>query len=97
MTDLTLRYDTETNRVTQTYWGDGGPAWADVNRDGTAVVTIKTTQQARADALAAARDGVEAGTDYDPDVESATAQLCYNPDTEALTAEIEITTRPDAV
>lgn len=90
MTRLTLRYDDQTQRVTQTYWGSDDPEWADEQRDGTTVTTTETTQQVRADAINSALNSVEAGTDYDPDTETLVGKLCYDPDTDELYGEVEI-------
>jgi len=94
MTQLTLRYDNETHRITQTYWGSDTPDWADEQRDGETVTTTETTQQARADALNSALNSVEAGTDYDPDTETPVAVLCYDPDADELYGEVEIQQLP---
>lgn len=94
MTRLTLRYDDQTNRVVQTYWGSDDPAWADEQRDGTTVTTTDTTQQARANALETALNSVEAGVDYDPDTETAVGQLCYDPDTDELNGDVDIQAIP---
>jgi len=90
MTRLTLRYDNETHRITQKYWGSDDPDWADKQRDGETVTTTETTQQTRADALNSALNSVEAGTDYDPDSEMSVGLLCYDPDADQLYAEVEI-------
>jgi len=90
MTRLTLRYDNESHRIMQRYWGSDNPDWGDGQRDGTTVTTIETTQQARADALSNALNSVEAGTDYDADTETPTARLCYDSDADELYAEVEI-------
>ena len=90
MTKLTLRYDDETNRVEQTYWGDDSPNWANEQREGTTITTTETTQQARADALKSALDDVEAGTDYDADTETPVGQLCYDPEDGKLYGEVNI-------
>lgn len=90
MTQLTLRYDEKTHRITQTYWGDGNPKWMDVQRDGETVTTTETTQQMRENTLNNALNSVEAGTDYDPNTETVIAELCYDPDNDDLYAEVEI-------
>jgi len=90
MTQLTLRYDNETNRVRQTYWESGTPDWADEQRDGTTVTTTETTQKDRVDALNSALSSVEAGTDYDPDIETPVGKLCYDPDSDEIYAQVEI-------
>jgi len=90
MTRLTLRYDNQTNRITQTYWGSDDPDWIDKHRDGETVTTTETTQQARADALNSALNSVEAGTDYDADTETPVGKLCYDPDADELYGEVEI-------
>ena len=90
MTELTLRYDDETNRVQQTYWGDDSPDWANEQREGATITTTETTQQARTDALKSAFDDVEAGTDYDADTERPVGRLCYDPDDGELYGEIDI-------
>ena len=90
MTELTLRYDDETNRVEQTYWGDGNPDWANEQREGTTITTTETTQQARTDALKSAFDDVEAGTDYDADTERPVGRLCYDPEGGELYGEVDI-------
>ena len=90
MTELTLRYDDETNRVEQTYWGDDGPDWANEQREGTTVTTTETTQQARSDALKSAFDDVEAGTDYDDDTERPVGRLCYDAEDGELYGEVDI-------
>lgn len=90
MTRLTLRYDNQTHRITQTYWGSDDPDWADEQRDGTSVTTTLTTQQARVDALNSALNSVEAGTDYNPDSETPVGKLCYNPDANELYGEVDI-------
>ncbi|MFC7323263.1 hypothetical protein ACFQMF_01585 [Halorubrum rutilum] len=95
MTRLTLRYDDETYRITQTYWGNDDPEWADKQRDGETVTTTETTQQARTDALTNALNSVEAGTDYNPDTETAVGKLCYDPDADELYAEVKIQLLPD--
>jgi len=89
-TEITLRYDNQTHRITQTYWGIGNPEWADEQRDGTTVTTTQTTQQARADALNSALNSIEAGTDYDADAETPVAKLCYDPNTDELYGEVKI-------
>ena len=90
MTQVILRYNDQTNRVTQTYWGDNSPEWADKQRDGATVTTTETSQQARTDAINSALDNVEAGTDYDSDTETPVAHLLYDPDTDTLDAEVVI-------
>jgi len=90
MTRLTLRYDNQTQRITQTYWGSDDPDWADKSVDGETVTTTETTQQARSDALNNALDSVKAGTDYDPDTEAAVGLLCYDPDADEMYGEVEI-------
>ncbi len=90
MTRLTLRYDDETHRITQRFWGTEDPEWATVQRDGETVTTTETTQKARADALRSALNSVEAGTDYDPDTETPVGRLCYDPDTDNLYVEVDI-------
>lgn len=90
MTRLTLRYENQTNRITQTYWGSDGPDWADKQLDDETVTTTETTQQTRADALNSALKSVEAGTDYDPDTETPVGKLCYDPDNDELYGEVEI-------
>jgi len=90
MTQITLRYDKSTNQVTQTYWGSDAPNWIDEQREGTAVTTTETSQQLRVDALNSAFNGVEAGTDYDPDTETPVAKLCYDPNADELYGEVEI-------
>jgi len=90
MTRLTLRYDNQTHRIKQTYWGIDNPDWKDEQRDETTVTTTETTQQARADALNSALNSVEAGTDYDPDTEAPVGKLCYDPDADQLYGEVEI-------
>jgi hypothetical protein len=87
---LTLRYNNQTNRIVQTYWGTGSPDWGDNQQDGTTVTTTETTQQTRSDALNSALNGVEAGTDYDPDTETPVGKLCYGPDKDELYGEVEI-------
>jgi hypothetical protein len=94
MTTITIRYDNETQRITQTYWRNGSPEWANEQRDGTTITTTETTQQTRTDALNSALNGVEAGTDYDPDTESAVGKLCYDPKSDELYAEVEIRPLP---
>jgi len=90
MTQLTLRYDNQTNQITQTYWGSNSPDWADEQRDGTTVTTTETTQQVRADALNSALNSVEAGTDYDPNTETPVGLLCYDPKIDELYGEVDI-------
>ena len=90
MTQLTLRYDDETNRVEQTYWGDDSPDWANEQREGTTITTTETTQQARTDALKSAFDDVEAGTDYDADTERPVGRLCYDAEDGELCGEVDI-------
>lgn len=90
MTPLTLRYDNETQRVVQTYWGSDNPDWADEQREGTTVTTTETAQQTRADALNSALNTVEAGTDYDPDTETPVGKLCYDPNADELYGEVDI-------
>jgi len=90
MTQLTLRYDNQTHRITQTYWGSDNPDWADAERDGETITTTETTQQTRADALNSALNSVEAGADYDSDVETPVGILCYDADADELYGEVEI-------
>jgi len=90
MTKVTLRYDDETRRIVQTYWGSDNPDWADEQRDGTTVTTTETNQQTRANAITSALNSVEAGTDYDPDAETPVGLLCYDPDADELYGEVEI-------
>lgn len=90
MTQLTLRYDIKTHRITQTYWGNGSPEWVNAQRDGETVTTTETTQQMRENTLNTALNSVEAGTDYDPNTETVIAELCYDPDNDDLYAEVEI-------
>lgn len=90
MTQVTLRYDNETERIVQSYWGSDNPDWADKQRNGESVTTTETTQQTRADALNSALNSVEAGADYDPDKETVVGQLCYDPDADELYGEVEI-------
>jgi len=84
-----MRYDTETQRVKQSFWGHS-PDWVAKNVDGKRVAVVNTTQQARTDALTTALDSVEAGTDYDPDTETPVGKLCYDPDADELYGEVEI-------
>jgi len=90
MTRLTLRYDNQTHRITQTYWGSDDPEWIDEQRDGTTITTTETTQQTRTDALQSAMNSVEAGTDYNPDTETPVGRLCYDPDADELYGEVDI-------
>lgn len=90
MTQLTLRYNDQTDRITQTHWGSSKPEWADIQRDGTTVTTTETTRQTRADALNSALNSVEAGTDYDAARETPVGQLCYDPDADNLYGDVEI-------
>lgn len=90
MTQLTIRYNTDTGRIEQSYWGYDNPYWADNQQDGSTVITTNTTQQARSDALNSALNSVKADTDYNPDTETPIGQLCYNPDKDELYGEVEI-------
>lgn len=90
MTRLTLRYNNQTNRITQTYWGGDDPNWADEQRDGTTITTTETTRQTRADALRSALNSTEAGTDYDADTETPVGKLCYDPNANELYGEVDI-------
>jgi len=94
MTQLILRYDDETYRITQTYWGDSNPSWADEQRDGTTVTKTETNQKNRTDALNSALNSVEADTDYNPDTETPVAKLCYDPNADELYGEVEIQPLP---
>lgn len=94
MKELTIRYDNETHRITQTYWGSDDPDWADEQRDGKTVTTTETTQQARIDAINAALNSVKAGTDYDADTETPVGHLCYDPTADELYGEVEIQPLP---
>lgn len=90
MTQLTLRYDDETYRITQRYWGNDNPDWATSQRDGTTVTTTETTQKTRTDALTSALNSVEAGTDYNPDTETVIGRLCYDPESDQLYGDVDI-------
>jgi len=90
MTRMTLRYDNQTHRITQTYWGGDNPDWADKQRAGTTVTTTQTTQQTRADALKSAHNSLEAGADYDPETQTPVGKLCYDPNADELYGEVEI-------
>jgi len=94
MTSVTLRYDNQTNRITQTYWGSSEPEWVGEPRDGETVTTTDTTQSARTDALNSALNSVEAGTDYDPDTETPVGRLCYDPEVDELYGEVKIQSLP---
>lgn len=90
MTHVRLRYDKTTNRIKQSYWATDRPQWADSDQKGTGVTTTDATADDRDAAIQSALDSVEAGTDYDPDIETPVAHLCYDPDNDALYAEVEI-------
>lgn len=90
MTRLTIRYHNKTNRIIQTYWGGSTPTWLNEERKETTVTTTETTQQNRSDALESALNSVEAGADYDPDIETPVAVLCYDPNTDELYGDVDI-------
>lgn len=90
MTQLTLRYNDQTERIEQTYWRGDDPDWGNEIIDGTTVTATETTQQARADALESALNSVEAGTDYDAETETSVAHLHYDASTGELYGEVEI-------
>jgi len=90
MKSITLRYENESGRVTQTYWGSGSPKWVNNQPDGETVTSTEITQQARTDALNNAINSVEAGVDYDPSTETVVSKLYYNPDLDELYAQAEI-------
>ena len=94
MTDtLTLRYDNETNRVTQTYWGVN-PDWKTEN--GTTITETgagkDVRQQEFEDALSAVSE-----SDYNPDTETPVPYLTYDPKTDSMGAEVEIQPLPDSL
>ena len=90
MKHVTIRYDSKTHRVTQSYWRDGTPTWVNEKVDGEEVVKIETTERKRTEVLKNALNSVEAGTDYDPDTETPVGKLCYDPDNDELYVEVEI-------
>jgi hypothetical protein len=94
MTDtLTLRYDNETHRVTQTYWGTD-PDWtAD---DGTTITTTQVNPDTRQQQFELAISAVS-DSDYDPDTETPIPQLTYDPDADAIAAEVDFVPIPDSL
>jgi len=90
MTEVTIRYDNQTNRVLQTYWGDGKPDWADEQQDGTTITTIDTTEERRSEAIKNALNRAKPRTDYDPATETPVGELCYDPDADELYGEVDI-------
>lgn len=90
MQKITLRYDNNTNRITQTYWGDDTPEWANNEKTGTTTTTTETSAVKRENKLRSALNDVESGTDYDPDTERPVPRLCYNPNVDKLYAEVDI-------
>ena len=94
MTDtLTLRYDTETHRVTQTYWGVD-PDWKKEN--GTTITETETGKGVRQQQLENALSTVPE-TDYNPDTETPVPYLTYDPKTDSMGAEVEIQPLPDSL
>ena len=87
---LTLRYDNETHRVTQTYWGSD-PDWSD--KDGTTITETQAEQSVREQQYASARDEVS-DSDYNPDTEMPVPYLTYDPNTDSIGADIEFQALP---
>ena len=94
MTDtLTLRYDNETHRVTQTYWGVD-PDWD--TTDGTTITTTQADPDVRQQQYELAVSAVSE-SDYDPDTETPVPQLTYDPDADAIGADVEFVPIPESV
>ena len=92
MTDtITLRYDNETHRITQTYWGTD-PEWQ--TESGTTITTTQAEASVREKQYATALDAVST-SDYNPDTEAPVPHLIYDPDTDSIGATIEIQPLPD--
>jgi len=86
MTDtLTLRYDTETHRVTQTYWGSN-PDWD--AKDGTTITETQANTEVRqqqfADVLSAVSE-----SDYNADTETPVPHLTYDPGSDSVGEGVE--------
>ena len=94
MTDtLTLRYDNETNRVTQTYWGTD-PNWD--AEDGTTITTTQANHDVRQQQYELAVSAVSK-SDYNPDTETPVPQLTYDPDADAIGADVEFVAISESV
>ena len=94
MTDtLTLRYDNETNRVTQTYWGFE-PDWD--AEDGKTITTTQADPDIRQQQYELAVSAVSK-SDYNPDTETPIPQLTYDPETDAIGANVEFVPIPESV
>ena len=90
---LTLRYDNETNRVTQTYWGTD-PDWD--AEDGTTITTTQANHDVRQQQYELAVSAVS-DSDYNPDTETLIPQLTYDPDADAIGADVEFVPIPESV
>ena len=94
MTDtLTLRYDNETNRVTQTYWGTD-PNWD--AEDGATITTTQADPNVRQQQYELAVSAVSK-SDYNPDTETPIPKLTYDPDADAIGADVEFVPIPESV
>ena len=92
MTDtITLRYDNETYRITQTYWGTD-PGWQ--TESGTTIITTQAEESVREKQYATALDAVST-SDYNPDTEMPVPYLTFDPSTKELGADVEFQSLPD--
>jgi len=89
---LTLRYDNETHRVGQTYYGKT-PGWGE--KGGTTITTTQAERNARQQQYETAVESVP-DSDYDPDSETPVPHLTYDPDTDSLGADVKIQPLPDS-
>jgi len=88
---LTLRYDDETHRIIQTYWGEN-PAW-DVE-DGTTITTIDAPHNIREQEYALALEDVS-DSDYNADAKTPVPYLKFDPATEQISATVEFMPLPE--
>ena len=90
---LTLRYDNETHRVTQTYWGTD-PNWD--AEDGATITTTQADPDVRQQQYDLAVSAVSK-SDYNPDTETPIPKLTYDPDADAIGADVEFVPIPESV
>ena len=94
MTDtLTLRYDNETHRVHQTYWGVD-PDWD--TTDGTTITTTQADPDVRQQQYELAVSAIS-DSNYNSDTETPVTQLTYDPDADAIGADVEFVPIPESV
>lgn len=93
---LHFRFDESSGRIEGRYWGDEPPQRISNPKDGYAYGSDSAFSQAARETLfQSAQDSVEAGTDYDPETETAVAYLYYDEATGEIYSDVEIQPLPD--